>query len=93
MTTLKDKLPPVSQLGPFIALAIACTLGAGDFFHEGDLLGRFGDAGPNPFLRAALERAQRGVLPRFAAWARQAVAQRGVQHVAARVAAAERGGQ
>ena len=26
MTTLKDKLPPVSQLGPFIALAIACTI-------------------------------------------------------------------
>ena len=35
MTTLKDKLPPVSQLGPFIALAIACTifgLTTDDFF-------------------------------------------------------------
>lgn len=26
MNTLKDKLPPISQLGPFIALAIACTI-------------------------------------------------------------------
>ena len=24
MDTLKDKLPPISQLGPFIALLIAC---------------------------------------------------------------------
>lgn len=26
VNTLKDKLPPISQLGPFIALAIACTI-------------------------------------------------------------------
>ncbi len=26
MNTLKDKLPPISQLGPFIALAIACAI-------------------------------------------------------------------
>ncbi|MEY8689574.1 MAG: ABC transporter permease [Leptothrix sp. (in: b-proteobacteria)] len=26
MNTLKDKLPPISQLGPFIALAIACVI-------------------------------------------------------------------
>jgi fructose transport system permease protein len=25
MTTLKDKLPPLGQLGPFIALLIACV--------------------------------------------------------------------
>ena len=36
MDTLKSKLPPIGQLGPFIALAIACAF----FAHDRALLQR-----------------------------------------------------
>jgi fructose transport system permease protein len=38
MTTFKDKLPPLSQLGPFIALAVACVIFGftTDHFFSGD---------------------------------------------------------
>ena len=40
MDTLKDKLPPIGQLGPFIALAIACAFFAvtTDRFFSGENL-------------------------------------------------------